>query len=301
VPQTSVFGLSEPESDTFYLACIQQPPHTVNMPELIEKLNDTNYTDWAIKMEALLEEKDLWKVVSGEETAPTTGPTSKAAKTFLKKQRLARAKIILHVENSQLPHTRDPDPKAIWDSLAQVHRSRGFGTLLSMARTFFQMGMKPDMSMQEWIASVRNAAFHLESAGFEVKDIEMIIVLTQNLPDSYAPLIVALDTTPIDQLTIDFVINRLVNEESRQKGGMSHAPNNIAMRATHAKSTRWKLKTPPADINCYRCGGRGHLARECPSPKSVEEESDVKKKRKERANLTKPDTSSDSDTSHSSY
>ena len=94
------------------------------MPDsLFEKLNNMNYADWRIKMEALLKEKELWDVVSSDEVIPTTGPNSKTTKAFLQKQRLARAKIILHVENSQLPHTRYANPKEIWDNLSRIHRS----------------------------------------------------------------------------------------------------------------------------------------------------------------------------------
>jgi hypothetical protein len=34
-------------------------------------------------MEALLEEKELWTMVSGEETMPHTGPNSKGVKAFI--------------------------------------------------------------------------------------------------------------------------------------------------------------------------------------------------------------------------
>jgi hypothetical protein len=62
------------------------------MPDIIDKLNNTNYLDWVIKMEALLEEKNLWGVVSGEEEQPSTGPNSKSAKAYQKKLCLCRAK-----------------------------------------------------------------------------------------------------------------------------------------------------------------------------------------------------------------
>jgi Domain of unknown function (DUF4219) len=91
--------------------------------ETVDKLNDSNYADWHIKMEALLDEKELWDLVSGDETMPLSGPNSKAIKTFKRKQQLAHAKIILHVENSQLPHTQYADPQEIWDNLTQVYQS----------------------------------------------------------------------------------------------------------------------------------------------------------------------------------
>ena len=57
------------------------------MLDYVNKLNDTNFADWSIKMEALLEEKDLWEVISGEE--PITGPGSKTTKAYWRKECLA--------------------------------------------------------------------------------------------------------------------------------------------------------------------------------------------------------------------
>jgi hypothetical protein len=62
--------------------------------------------------------------------------------------------------------------------------------------------------------SVRNAAFQLEAANFEVKKLNLIIALTQGLPESYSSLIVSLDTAPLSELKVDSVINHLLNEES---------------------------------------------------------------------------------------
>ncbi|RDB26438.1 hypothetical protein Hypma_006056 [Hypsizygus marmoreus] len=249
----------------------------------LELLNDTNYSDWSIKMEALLVEKDLWDVVAGTEVMPTTGPNSKTTKAFVRKQKLARAKIILHVENSQLPHTRHSDPKEIWDNLARVHRSRGFGTLLAMRRRFFALQKHDDISMQAWIAQVRDAAFHLEAAEFPVDDLDLIIVLTQGLPESYDPLIITLDSTPIDELDVDNIITRLLNEETRQKGDKEHfgyvavgkRSKNIVDRGKRkgkgrdAKSEKGRnsSQTDSKHMRCFNCRGRGHRASKCPSPK----------------------------------
>jgi len=52
------------------------------MHVVFQKLNETNYAEWAMKMEALLDEQDLWDVVTGDKVEPSTGPNSKAMKTF---------------------------------------------------------------------------------------------------------------------------------------------------------------------------------------------------------------------------
>src|SRR5882724_7090783 len=79
------------------------------------KLNDANYVDWHYMMAATLIEKDLWDVVDSSLTRPVSSPNHKAMKTFVKKQQLACAKIILSIKASQLSHTRHDDPKVIWE------------------------------------------------------------------------------------------------------------------------------------------------------------------------------------------
>ncbi|KAF8586823.1 hypothetical protein K439DRAFT_1252130, partial [Ramaria rubella] len=120
-----------------------------------EKLNDTNYTDWCYVMATLLVKKDLWEVVDygvdGSLTRPPGSLNNKVVKAFDKKQQLARVKIILNVERSQLPHTRYNDPKLIWESLEKVHRACGFATRLALRRCFLYMQKCDDQPMSLWV------------------------------------------------------------------------------------------------------------------------------------------------------
>jgi hypothetical protein len=148
----------------------------------IDKLSDSShYPDWAMQMEALLEEKELWDIVTGTKPVPTTSPNSKAMKAYIRKGKVAKVKIILHLDKSQLPHAHLDTAKEIWDNLARIHRAHGFGTLLAMHQKFFYMD--EEKSMEAWIASVRDIAHCLEAADFEVTDIDLIVALTQGLPD----------------------------------------------------------------------------------------------------------------------
>ena len=102
-----------------------------------KKLNESNYTDWCYLMEAFLIEKDLWDVVDGSETQPTSSDNSKVICAFVKEQQLAQSKIILNVQKSQLPHTHHLDPKESWDSLEQVHRAMALPPVLPCAAGSF--------------------------------------------------------------------------------------------------------------------------------------------------------------------
>jgi hypothetical protein len=96
-------------------------------------LNDSNYAEWSVRMEAYLVRRKLWKVVNITEE----GKTAKAFRDELKARDQgtmdeACAEMILLVEDGQLSHMCSPDPREIWLTLQHVHHAAGFATSLSL-------------------------------------------------------------------------------------------------------------------------------------------------------------------------
>jgi hypothetical protein len=274
------------------------------MPSLpFDKLNETNYDDWKIQMEALLEEKGLFGVVSGRIVMPTTGPNSRGVRTFLEKQRLARSKLILAIEPSQLPHVRnEQDPFVVWQNLSRIHRARGLGVLLTMRMDFLKMSMPPGSTIASYVASICHAAYRLEecyqaeeddsvsiSAIISpsiptrppiVSDLDKISVLLNGLPPTYQPVIVNITGTPLASLTFEDVVTRLMNEEGRLRNIVSpttipfvasvaasdsHDETYAAMRVPKGKSFRSTPSKDMSKVRCHKCGGVGHYRSDCPT------------------------------------
>ena len=85
--------------------------------------------------------------------------------------------------------------------------------------------------MQQWIAAVKHIAYHLYQASIppdteapgslkkwiKVQEEEdIILILTSSPRYTYGKLVVTLNATPSDQLTLDYVIAHLLNEELHQ-------------------------------------------------------------------------------------
>ena len=70
--------------------------------------------------------------------------------------------------------------------------------------------------MVSWISDVKNAAFQIEAAGVTIIDEDVILALTEGLPESYSTFSVTLDSIPADDLTLDIIITCLLNEEVHQ-------------------------------------------------------------------------------------
>ena len=240
-------------------------------------LNDTNFHEWSIRIEAHLIRKDLWGTVTCEtDTDGKTDADIEVIWTDWRKKRSAKkiteayAEIVLRVEDSQLVHMRSKDPEVIWDTLAQVHRARGLATRLALRRKFLTSVKGAEESMSAWVGRVKSMSFRLEDIGVDVSDEDTILALTMGLDKSYDSFIISLDTTSPDQLTLDYVVSRMLNEEVRRtnveiqgvvmkaKGGEKgevrvKKEDNIAMAAAQ--------KDGP--MMCWRCGKTGHVKAFC--------------------------------------
>ena len=71
----------------------------------ISKFDGTNFHAWKFKIQMVLEERDLWEVVSGEVKAEHC-TTALDQATFKRKSRKAMAVVCLSMEDSQLPLVR---------------------------------------------------------------------------------------------------------------------------------------------------------------------------------------------------
>lgn len=210
-------------------------------------------------MEQYLTVNELWDIVTGAEIEPTT-VTERAE--FFRRQKSARAHIALHVTPSQLASVRlETDPKKIWDELQRLNRRGGFSTRIALRRELAKMKKDPEMPMSKWVISVRDLARQIKDLKGDISDEEIIVVLTDSLPDSYAPLVFQLDAMEEKDRPLSHVITRLIEEVRRQTEGRNREdPLALAAAAKNKRKDRSK-------ITCFGCGEKGHYRSECQQEK----------------------------------
>jgi len=221
-------------------------------------LGNGNYGEWSIRMEAELIWKGLWDMVFVEvDTDGKSDDDVKAelqklvAKRSAKKMAEARAEIILRVERDQLVHTRERDPKLIWEALTRAHRARGLGTRMTLRRKLLT-AKKGAENMSAWINRVKGMALDLEDIGIKVAEEDKILALTAGLDETYDAFVMSLDSTDSTGLDFDRVADHLLNEDLRRASSSKHRVAETALAAREGK-----LQT------CYRCGREGHIRAFC--------------------------------------
>ena len=233
-------------------------------------LNNTNFHKWSIHIEAHLIWKDLWGTVTcetdtdGKSDAEIEGIWADwRKKQSMKKIMEAYAKMVLRVEDSQLVHMCSKDPEVIWDTLAQVHCAQGLATRLVLQRNFLTLVKGAEQSMSAWVGCVKLMSFCLEDIGVDVSNEDTILVLTMGLDKSYDSFIISLNTTPPEQLTLDYVVSCMLNEEVRRsnteiQGVAVKARGMPGGKVRVKKEENVALATTQGDV-CWCCSKPGHL------------------------------------------
>ena len=136
-------------------------------------------------------------------------------------------------------------------------------------------------TMMEHINKMQSLAEQLASVGAQVSEDDQVATLLCSLPESYNNLIVALESRA-DDLTIEFVIARLLHEERRHCEVSSDSSIAVekALAATMERPSVQKQKSGIKKGKCFNCGKKGHFARHCRKPKKSNE------KHEQQANFT---------------
>src|SRR5579859_569315 len=212
-----------------------------------------NYRTWKFSIRMVLQAKDLWEVVSGEEVKPEA---EKAGQAWEKKARKALATIALALSPAEKEHIIDcTSPTAAWDILEKLYEGKGRNRKFMLLQELFKMSMEGE-TMDSYLRAVREKMSELSTIGLKLEDDIKLAIILNGLPERYRYLGVSLEK----QETIDFdeLTARLLEEEFKvdPKAGM--------MAMMSKKNLYSGGGFVEKEYHCYGCGEVGHLKRNCP-------------------------------------
>src|SRR6218665_630909 len=177
----------------------------------VAKLNNSNYQIWKFKVRMLLIREDTWTVVQGV----TPGPVPD---DWQRKDEKAQCTISLTVEDNQLVHICNcTSANGMWKQLQKVHERSNLSSKMYLRKKLYKMRLQDDQNMQEYISAVLRLVEQLRGVGEEVSDQQVATLLLCGLPDEYETLITALEARDEDELTLEYVKNKLFDAYKRKK------------------------------------------------------------------------------------
>ena len=126
-----------------------------------------------------------------------------------------------------------------------------------------------------WVGDVKAQVHLMKDIEIKLPDLLTIVVLTSSLSHEYNSVIVALDAVKPDELTLKLAISQLLNEEECHLSRKQHDDYKVSLIKGKSDSSNAAFAVHSrANITCFKCGKKGHYAKDC-------------LKEKEHANLVK--------------
>jgi hypothetical protein len=110
--------------------------------------------------------------------------------------------------------------------------------------------------MQTHLTTIRDIVDELASIGVVIKDEELAIIALCSLPNRFDSLIVSMESRPANEITFDYVSNRLLGEYHRQS---ETSPSSPSSESGALLATKSKFKSVP----CTHCNRPGHSVQKC--------------------------------------
>jgi len=188
---------------------------TTSLTQLIEKLDgsmatgQSNYHAWRFRIIRILKEKDLLAAIED-----TTVSSAKDDQAF--------TIITLNIKDYQIPHIQDvTTAKGAWASLREIHQGIGLNGRMVLMQHLWVLKLVEGHDMAQHLNQFRELANQLRglsTVGKEVDDSELLTILTLSVPESYEPLVMALQSRS-DPITLDIMAGRLLQEAARRHIG----------------------------------------------------------------------------------
>lgn len=139
--------------------------------------------------------------------------------------------------------------------------------IINLYTSLTKLRMNEGENATDYIIKAENIIMALKDAGEAMSDGLTVAMVLNGLPDSFKPLAVHVTQNEDNVTFADFKRRLMVYEESEK---MNKAESTDNVMKTYVKQGRGPTKAhagskkdEDANVTCYRCGIKGHIARKC--------------------------------------
>lgn len=206
-------------------------------------------------MELTLMKEDVWVVVKSGMSDPED-----ITQSWIRKDEKARALIGLALEDNQLCHIMEATTaKEMWDKLKGYHERGSLSNKIHILRKLCSMRLVENGNMSDHLVEASELVHRLARMGEPLKEHLVVAVLLSSLPESYDPLVTALEGRPVENLKLDYVKGKLLDQwKRRHEDRVQEKVCEKAMKTSVCSVDRRRQRV------CYFCGKAGHFRCDCP-------------------------------------
>ena len=170
----------------------------------IDKLTDTKFNAWKIRIQHILALKDLEDFLVGDPPAENT-------EAWIKKDKKAHAIIGLTLSDELLENVWEvTTAKLMWVTIKNIFERHTLLNKLAARCKFYTAEKEESESVLKFSNRIRHMAASLKSTGCAISNSEMSMSLLNGLPDEYNALISALDASTAMRASLTGSLSSLV-------------------------------------------------------------------------------------------
>lgn len=254
-------------------------------------LDGKNYQKWKLRIQSILEVKDLDEVVYGQDyglteaeaATKTEGDQNAAHKAKTFKEKSARAKnILINAVDDQFTRIIQPckTPREIWKRIETEFADSEPTNLQSVLTEFYSCKMDASQSVSEYLAHIEDLVDKLKAANHEVSEEATIAKVVSSLPGHFADFRRTWNMFPTSLKSMKLLIENLKKEEKALR--RTQVPSEALIMRTVTKRNRLskqQIQERKKSTQCRWCKQAGHWWKECPSRPADKSPSDQKSKK----------------------
>lgn len=224
-----------------------------------------NYDTWKISARSYLVIKKVWSCMKTTLAANATQADKDA-------DLLAWSELNLLLDESVYSYIADTTTaKAAWDALESAFEDSGLSRKVELLKQLIHLKLSDCSSMEEYVSHMIMTSLKVKKTGLVLGDEVIASFMLAGLPDSFQPLVMAVENTP-GKLTMDNVKTVLLQDPKMNSSGTSDHGD---FDAFYSKSGN---QSNANRFRCHKCGEQGHFAKNCKQanvPKATSDSSKV--------------------------
>lgn len=230
-----------------------------------------DFSDWKWRMELIFEEFKLLDVVQRQGTAE-----QRAERAFNDRDIKARRIIAEGLSSLHLEYAKRPTAYDAWQNLCRNFEGKNAINRCITFENMIYLKCEEDKPLHVFYKEFDKLQNEYTAAGGELPDLELITIFMSKIPKKYKHVKSALQTIAHDDLSMDRVRTRLLEEEMQEKREAERETPKEDSAIAAAFKTNKKVY-PKKIIRCYICGDPKHKADKCPKRQKRDDDDNFKK------------------------